>query len=386
MAPENPQAEASEGSPKLSGWWPGDMSLGGMSSLHAYSATAAAMQADAAAKQATQLSHCVQVLWEQITMLQKRILELEDWKRKALDDMTKLRFEHKILRRQVVPDEAEEHPMPGKAKSLPAIAQPTGEAKQASQRKLKTVPTAALPKAQALLRPPPGLEKVPDPDGHAGKQVRFAEASAESSPSQGSPSSPADDSHLEIHPSRSVSSASMASVVSEITEALDPNDEGRLEGVQVFPGFVEGEPCQCAEWRINQFSSKLKSCMGKPVVSSPFKACGLEELRLMVFPEGKEAKGPRSKRQKELYNKRVTEGPLDCNLKLKVPECPPPHILEYFLKVGTCRIGPFRHNFAESTVNGPHDFNIDWLKQVEADQSLTVAVEITMAPGAEAMH
>jgi len=100
----------------------------------------------------------------------------------------------------------------------------------------------------------------------------------------------------------------------------------------------------------------------------------------MVFPDGKEvAKGPRSRRQKELYAKKVSEGPLEGCLKLKVPDCPPPHTLEYYLKIGDTRKGPFVHNFAESTVNGCVDFGIDWLKQVDGDHSLTVTVEILRA-------
>lgn len=96
----------------------------------------------------------------------------------------------------------------------------------------------------------------------------------------------------------------------------------------------------------------------------------------MVFPEGKElTKGPRSKRQRELYAKKVNEGPLDGCLKIKVPSCPSETELQYFLKVGTSRKGPFRHNFAENTVSGCDDFGVDWLKQLEADGSLLVCVE-----------
>jgi len=157
-------------------------------------------------------------------------------------------------------------------------------------------------------------------------------------------------------------------------------DEGLLEGVHVTPTTVDGVDCENAEWRIGHLSTKLKGCMGRALVSSPFSAWGLEDLRLMVFPDGKEvSKGPRSRRQKELYAKKVSEGPLEGCLKLKVPACPPPHVLEYYLKIGNTRKGPFNHNFAESTVNGCLDFGIDWLKQVDADQSLTVGVEILRA-------
>ncbi|CAK0909384.1 unnamed protein product, partial [Prorocentrum cordatum] len=107
---------------------------------------------------------------------------------------------------------------------------------------------------------------------------------------------------------------------------------------QVTEGEVEGKPCEIAEWRIGHLPSKLKGCMGKALVSPPFTAAGHEDVRLMVFPEGKDAaKGPRSKRQKELYAKKVSEGPLDGCLKMKfVPE-DGSLVLEYYLSVGSER-------------------------------------------------
>merc|ERR1719181_120703 len=94
----------------------------------------------------------------------------------------------------------------------------------------------------------------------------------------------------------------------------------------------------------------------------------------MVFPDGKEVKGPRTRAQKELYAKKVKEGPIEGCLKFKVPDGT--SVLEYYLRIGAVRKGPFRHDFSESAVDGCEDFGFDWLEQVGPDQSLTVAVEI----------
>eukprot|EP00408_Alexandrium_pacificum_P030939 CAMPEP_0171286972 /NCGR_PEP_ID=MMETSP0790-20130122/69303_1 /TAXON_ID=2925 /ORGANISM="Alexandrium catenella, Strain OF101" /LENGTH=401 /DNA_ID=CAMNT_0011756463 /DNA_START=100 /DNA_END=1305 /DNA_ORIENTATION=+ len=378
LAMENPQAEAGEGSPKDASWWSaaaaaglGDMSQD-LNSIHAANATCAAFHADVAAKHAASLAQWVQYLWTQIASLQNKIIELEDWKKKTLDDMSRLRSEHKLLRRKLMPDDqSEDVALPVKAKSLPLLL---------------SSPTSS----PGAMRPPPGLEMASD-SKDSSKRVSFA-SSAEAavaaalaalpvansiSPKGGEPFSAA----------RSLSELSLAESASFGSETSPTSaaalDEGVLEGVHVTPSTVDGVECESAEWRIGHLSTKLKGCMGRALVSSPFTAWGLEDLRLMVFPDGKEvAKGPRSRRQKELYAKKVSEGPLEGCLKLKVPECPPPHTLEYYLKIGDVRKGPFNHNFAESTVNGCLDFGIDWLKQVDGDHSLTVSVQILRAGAA----
>jgi hypothetical protein len=160
-------------------------------------------------------------------------------------------------------------------------------------------------------------------------------------------------------------------------------DEGHLaEGVHVSPSTVDGVECESAEWRIGNLTTKLKGCMGRALVSSPFNAAGLQDLRLMVFPDGKEvtSKGPRTRAQKELYAKKVKEGPIDGCLKIKVPDCT--RVLEFYLRIGAVRKGPFRHDFSENAVvDGCQDFGVDWLEQVGPDLSLTVAVEILNKPG-----
>lgn len=398
-AAENPQAEAAEGSPRTAEWWgPSGLDLAqeGLNSFHAANASCAAFQAEVAAKNAAQLAHWVQYLWGHIASLQTKVDELEDWKRRIMDDLNTLRFEHKKLRRGVMPEEFEgQLGLPAKAKSAPLMLSDhldiaVGPANR-SQKKVKTL-TATPSKT---LRPPPGLDFAVDAarssEAHGSKQVRFVEVrSPDSTPkSQISPvhSEPPGE---QIGASRSVSLASLVSTLTTATEASlyssgdSAVEDGPLEGVQLTTVDVGGTRCAVAEWRIGHFSAKLRGCNGRPLVSPAFAACGLEGLRLMVYPEGKEAKGPRSRRQKELYTKKVTEGPLDGSLKLKVPDCPPPHVLEYYLKVGSVRAGPLRHNFSESTVNGSSDFGADWLQQVDADMSLTVAVEIVLATGAAA--
>lgn len=291
-------------------------------------ATSAAWHADIAAKQAASLAQWVQYLWSQVATLQHEVKELEEWKKKTLEDMSKLRFAHKLLQRKVMPDAAIDDFSPTKSKNTSFDSQ-----KDESPPELK---------AKAKSQDPPGLEQQERPG--------LSKAMSGVSVVSGFGDSPSD---------------SMAV------------DEGLLEGVNVTRACVDGVERECAQWRIGHLSAKLKNCMGRSLVSSPFSAWGLDDLRLMVFPDGKEAvKGTRSKKQKEQYAKMVTDGPLEGCLKFKVPECPAPHILEYYLKIGEVRKGPFRHDFSESTVNGCSDFSVDWLKQVDADQILTVTVEI----------
>lgn len=298
-------------------------------------------------------------LWRQIALLQRKVENLESWKKNTTDEMTNLRFAHKVLRRQLADGVEEEPSLPVKGKSLPImladhVSVTDGGGRTGKQKRL----TWAPPSLQ--MHPPPGLESA--------KQVRFSDAKSPNA--QGSSCS-------EL-PSKSSSTFSIPTGDSSVL------DEGPHEGVNVVEGKnSDGVSSQIAEWRISNFSIKLKGCMGRALVSSAFKACGLEDLRLMVFPDGKETtKGPRTRRHKDLYAKKVTEGPLEGCLKFKVPECPPPHKVEYFLHVGSVRRGPFNHDFGENTVHGCAEFGVDWLGQVEQDQSLMLKVEIVRLPEA----
>merc|ERR1719183_1332326 len=130
---------------------------------------------------------------------------------------------------------------------------------------------------------------------------------------------------------------------------------------------------------VKELSLELRGCMGRALVSPPFSAWGMEDLRLMLFPDHLNPQGPRSRRAKELYQKRVSDGPLDGCLKLKVPSCPAPHVLKYYLTIGNSlenRKGPFTHNFAECTVSEPVEFDKDWLLLIDGDGGLNVSVDI----------
>lgn len=348
-----------------------------LNNIHAANATCAAFHADVAAKHAASLAQWVQYLWGQIGTLQSKVVELEDWKKKTTDDMHRLRVEHKTLRKKVAPDGDEDAVgLPGKAKSLPLLlADHVDPGSDPEKKGKKSKASSSSSASSASMRPPPGFEGVETPGVERSKSVRFGkseEHEVEGQPPE-DPASPVGGVLRTI------------SMLSEISHITDAPDEGLLEGVSVAPVVIDGAEGEVAQWRIGHLSTKLRGCMGRALVSSPFEMLGLQDLRLMVFPDGKEvAKGPRSRRQKELYAKKVSEGPLEGCLKLKVPDCRPPHTLRYFLKIGSCRKGPFEHNFAESTVNGCLDFGVDWLTQVEPDHSLTVTVEVLRYGAAEA--
>merc|ERR1711865_950625 len=104
------------------------------------------------------------------------------------------------------------------------------------------------------------------------------------------------------------------------------------------------------EWKINHFSTKLRGAMGRPVVSSPFNIWDLEDIRLMVTPEGQESSGPRTRKDKEQFSKMVTDGPLFACLKLKVPNSRP-CLLNYYLRVGSKVNGPFEFDFSVAAID-----------------------------------
>lgn len=286
----------------------------------AYHADIAAKHAASTANHATALAQWVQHLWQQHEQLQSKVKELEDWKKRTLEDMRKLREEHKILRKKLGPSADDDGPPQGVKKAVTA------------------------PAGTEALQGPPGLD-LPLPSQSADP-----------------------------------TSAEDADSPNALGNVEDCGEGAQNEGVNVKDASVEGDTCQRAEWRIHQLSVKLKGCMGRALVSPPFSAWGMEELRLMICPDQKESgTGPRSRRQKELYNQKVTQGPLDGSVKLKVPSCPAPHTLKYFLTVGTStsnRKGPFTHNFADCTVSDPAEFSMDWLQQVDSDGGLTVSVDI----------
>jgi len=311
--------------------------------LHAINAQTAAYHADIAAKHAastanhaTALAQWVQHLWSQHEALQSKVKELEDWKKRTLEDMRKLREEHKQLRKRLGPCQDDD--------DLPPPSQGVKKPGSVPVSPVSPKPPLLTTADMDALKGPPGLEP-PMPSGMS--SVEEDRDSASSS--------------------------------SKVNPSLSEDSSSQNEGVKVTDITVNGDGCQRAEWRIGHLSVKLRGCMGRALVSPPFSAWGMEDVRLMIYPDIKDsATGPRSRRQKELYNKKVSEGPMDGCLKLKVPNCPAPHILTYFLTVGTDdhRKGPFKHNFAECTVSEPAEFGMDWLSQVDGDGGLMVSVDI----------
>jgi len=100
----------------------------------------------------------------------------------------------------------------------------------------------------------------------------------------------------------------------------------------------------------------------------------------MIYADKKESgKGPRSRRQKELYNKKVSEGPLESCLKLKVPNCTTSNELSFLFTVGEdeIRSAEYTHNFMDATVSEPVEFGeLDWLEKADKEGGLMVSVEI----------
>mmetsp|Transcript_47144 Transcript_47144/g.134548 ORF Transcript_47144/g.134548 Transcript_47144/m.134548 type:complete len:341 (-) Transcript_47144:92-1114(-) len=320
--PQAPHGELTPGMRDVGAWggaWEQDATPCEYTSTHAVNASTAAYHADVAAKHAASLAQWVQYLSVTLGHLHNKVTELEDWKKKALEEVRKLREEHRVLRQRALGEEAEE---PQEAAEVSA------------------------------------LEPVRITPSMPGKQVQLLKV-------------PSTDTISTVTPSASPATLSPAS------PAFGDIDAQKAEGVIITSGMVDGTRYELAEWCISHLSAKLRGCMGRALVSPPFAMLGLEDLRFMVCPDGKEvAQGPRSRRQKELYLKKITEGPLEACLKLKIPSCPAARELEFFLKVGSQRRGPFKHNFAESTVSECDDFGVDWLKQLDSEQRLSISVEI----------
>lgn len=143
---------------------------------------------------------------------------------------------------------------------------------------------------------------------------------------------------------------------------------------------VEDGHATRVEWRIEDLRSRLQACMGRPLVSPPFATCDLPNLRLMVFPDAREAvKSARSRERKGMYAAMVRKGPLFGALRLKadcLDRSAALPVVRFHLTVGACRRGPFSYDFSEQAIHGCDDFGVDWLKQVEDSGCLRVAVEI----------
>jgi len=166
----------------------------------------------------------------------------------------------------------------------------------------------------------------------------------------------------------------------ELDAAVESPEAKSLEAVSVEPADVDGMPCSRAIWRIVHVRSRLKTSLGKPLVSPPFTVAGLSDLRFMITPDVKGTlEGLRGKSKQSHFAKMLSQGPLHCSIKLKVPELPSSSTptLKFYLTVGsTARYGPYSCNFKEHTMHGCDDANIDWLKEVDTDGSLCVGLEM----------
>lgn len=158
--------------------------------------------------------------------------------------------------------------------------------------------------------------------------------------------------------------------------ASAPEDKS-LESVIVEHTEINGIPCTRAVWRIVQLRGRLKTSLGKPVVSPPFAISGLDDLRLMVTPDAKGTlEGMRGKSKQSHFAKMLSQGPLECTLKVKVP-CTSTPVVKFYLTVGSnCRQGPFTCDFMQHTMHGCNDFDCDWLKQMDDEGCLCVGLEI----------
>lgn len=162
------------------------------------------------------------------------------------------------------------------------------------------------------------------------------------------------------------------------TPAVSPLADHAPPGMTITPTSVDGNHCIRVEWLIQDLTSKLQACMGRPFVSPPFTACGLENLRFMVFPDARDAvKSARSRERKGLYAAMIKKGPLYGSLKLKADCLEHATILTFNLTVGVVRAGPLTYDFSEQAIHGLDDFGVDWLKQVEQGAgNLRVGIEI----------
>lgn len=157
------------------------------------------------------------------------------------------------------------------------------------------------------------------------------------------------------------------------------------ESLTVKMKDFDGVEISRVEWRIDNVKAKFKDCVGRPLVSPEFKAAGLQDLRLMVFPNlGLDAAGLTMREQKTHYEARIAEGPLSGALKFKVvTQVGDQLVIKFNLFVGEILKGPIEHNFADHVIHGL-DFSNNWLEQV-GNGALVVGVEVLTVNGKGAL-
>lgn len=149
---------------------------------------------------------------------------------------------------------------------------------------------------------------------------------------------------------------------------------GQREGVHVGPALLNGAACVHVEWQVSHFCKKIVAGAGKPLVSPPFVAAGLPDLRLLIFPCPQQ--GSRGRQKKSQLAKLVACGPFTCALKLKVPIGDAP-VLTFYLTLGSCPPqGPYTCDFGEHPVAGCDDIAVDWPEHADSGGSLRASLDI----------
>jgi len=152
-----------------------------------------------------------------------------------------------------------------------------------------------------------------------------------------------------------------------------PCDDHAPPGISITPTDLG----KLIRWEIPSFQCKMQGNNGRPLVSPPFSACGLPNLRLMVSMERDVSKS-KSAKGKNSMKAAAKHGPLAGSLKLKadcLEGCAT--VLKFNLSVGAAKIGPFMFDFSQQAVHGPEDLGIDWLGQVDSNTgNIHVGVEL----------
>jgi hypothetical protein len=147
---------------------------------------------------------------------------------------------------------------------------------------------------------------------------------------------------------------------------------------------VGGRIVHKVSWRIDRVETKLRDCLGRPLVSQPFEVkdtVDLPELRLMVIPSlGANPSGQSltTKEQKARYEALIKGRSLTGHLKLKVANrvTDARLMIRFNLSVGSQVKQNIIHDFADRIIHGFEFSESSWLEELGNDGSLTVGVDI----------
>lgn len=145
------------------------------------------------------------------------------------------------------------------------------------------------------------------------------------------------------------------------------------EAIQVQEKTINGDIVYRIEWHIRNAKSKLKDCIGRPLVSPEFEAAGLAEMRLLLLPNIDLDALSTIRDRKTKIEEVVVHGPLQGVLKFKAVGGEG-RTVNFSAFVGSKAKGPVRHNFSENIMK-VCDFDNDWLQEMHQG-TLVVGVEI----------